>query len=70
MFYFWKKRNTLGKTKHSGEKTKMKIWPKIFPPLKPRGNENEIMKFLGFSKIWDEISLKYISFQIFFFFLE
>ena len=28
------------------------------------------MKFLGFSKIWDEKFSKYISFQKFFFFLK
>ena len=36
-------------------------------PLKLRGNENEKMKFLGFSKIWDKI-LKIYFISIFFFF--
>ena len=31
VFYFWKKRNTLGKNEILWGKTKMKIWPKIFP---------------------------------------
>ena len=36
-------------------------------PLKLRGNENEIMKFLGFFKIWDENSQNIFHFKNFFF---
>ena len=36
-------------------------------PLKFRGNENEKMKFLGFSKIWDKILKIYFISKIFFF---
>ena len=37
-------------------------------PLKLRGNENEIMKFLGFSKIWRQDSKIYFSKKKKFFF--
>ena len=52
-----------------GEKDDLDKFSPKTTPLKFRGNENEIMKFLGFSKIWDENSLQ-IIFQIFFFFFE
>ena len=52
-----------------GEKNDLDKFSPKTTPLKLRGNENEIMKFLGFSKIWDENSLQ-IIFQIFFFFLK
>ena len=38
--------------------------------VKTQGMKNEIMKFLGFSKIWDENSQNIFHFKNFFFFLK
>ena len=51
-----------------GEKDDLDKFSPKTTPLKFRGNENEIMKFLGFSKIWDENSLQIIFSNFFFFF--
>ena len=42
-----------------------KFSPKNFAQI--QGMKNEIMKFLGFSKIWDEILKIYFISKIFFF---
>ena len=44
-----------------GEKDDLDKFSPKTTPLKLRGNENEIMKFLGFSKIWRQDSKIYFS---------